>query len=160
MKRNILLVLLIVVGLGGGIAIALNTSNPKPASNTGHDATNSDGHHKTAEAPSDAIDLTDQAEVAIDIKDFAYTKQHIKIKKGTKVTWTNQDTTQHNVMKEHDGAGAAHDAPKPNEVDPDELGGPLLDKGESYSFTFNEIGSDPYHCSPHPNMKGSVTVVD
>jgi amicyanin len=106
------------------------------------------------------VDLTNQSEVAMDIKDFRYEKANIKIKKGTKVTWTNQDTIKHNVMEEHEGSGKAHDAPTPSEVDPNELAGPLLAKGESYSFTFNEVSSSPYHCSPHPYMKGSVTVVE
>ena len=135
----------------------------KPAtSNAKHDETNSDGHHNsdTETISADAEDLTNQSEVAIDIKDFKYTKANIKIKKGTTVTWTNQDSMQHNVMKAHDNDGTAHDPPTKDEVKPDVLAGQLLAKGESYSFTFNETGASPYHCSPHPYMKGSVTVVE
>lgn len=106
------------------------------------------------------VDLTSQSEVTMSIRNFKYEKPNIKIKKGTTVTWTNQDTIRHNVMLEHEGSGVAHDAPTPDEVDPTKLAGPLLAKGESYSFTFNETGTDPYHCSPHPYMKGSVTVVE
>ncbi|HTE22326.1 MAG TPA: plastocyanin/azurin family copper-binding protein [Candidatus Limnocylindria bacterium] len=105
-------------------------------------------------------DLTNQSQVTIDIKDFAYSKADIKIKKGTKVTWTNQDTVQHNAMRDYSGSGAAHDAPKKEEVKADEFAGPMLAKSESYSFTFNETGSNPYRCSPHPQMKGTITVVD
>jgi plastocyanin len=61
-------------------------------------------------------------------------------------------------MKEHDNDGDAHDAPAKDEVR--SVAGPLLARGESYSFTFNDAGSIPYHCSPHPYMKGSVTVVE
>lgn len=106
------------------------------------------------------IDLTSQSEVSMDIKDFTYEKPNIKIKKGTKVTWTNRDAIQHNVMLEHEGSSKPHDPPTKSEVDPTQLAGPLLARGESYSFTFNEAGGDPYHCSPHPYMKGSVTVVE
>ncbi len=127
-----------------------------------HDETNSDGHHNkdTEEATGPATDLTGQAQVTIDIKDFAYSQQNIKIKKGTTVTWTNQDTVEHNVMKEHSNDSNAHDAPSDSAVNPTVLAGPLLAKGESYSFTFNEVSANPYHCSPHPYMKGSVTVVE
>ena len=119
------------------------------------------GHGKGAsEDDSLVVDLTGQETVSMDIKDFAYSKPNIRIKKGTTVTWTNQDTVKHNVMLEHAGGGAAHDAPSPSEVKSDVFAGPLLAKGESYSFTFNEAGADPYHCSPHPDMKGTITVVE
>lgn len=149
----------------GGVVIVNKTNNTKStisSNNTQHDATNSDGHHNsnTETNNSPVTDLTNLSEVTMDIKDFKYEKPNIKIKKGTKVTWTNRDTIQHNVMSEHEGAEQAHDAPKPDEVKPDELAGPLLARGESYSFTFNEVSSNPYHCSPHPFMKGSVTVVE
>lgn len=133
-------------------------SIPKTAE---HDETNSDGHHnKDSESLGELVDLTNQAAVSMDIKDFKYGQPNIKIKKGTTVTWTNRDDVKHNVMKEHDDDDAAHDAPTLDEVRPGVFAGQLLAKGESYSFTFNEAGKDPYHCSPHPYMKGSVTVVE
>lgn len=107
-----------------------------------------------------AVDFTTQSEVTMDIVDYKYSQPNIRIKKGTKVTWTNQDTVQHNVMLEHEGADKAHDPPSREQVDPNKLAGPLLEKGESYSFTFNEVTINPYHCSPHPYMIGSVTVVE
>jgi amicyanin len=126
-----------------------------------HDVTNSDGHHSSNDQASGVvIDLTSQSKVSMDIKDFKYEKPKIKIKKGTIVTWTNQDAIQHNVMKEHDDDDTPHDPPSKDEVKPDVLAGQLLSRGESYSFTFNEVGNNPYHCSPHPYMKGSITVVE
>lgn len=121
----------------------------------------SDGHTPSATGEIGGIvDLTNQSEVTMDIKDFKYGKPNIKITKGTKVTWTNLDETQHNVMASHADDSDAHDAPSQDEIKPDVLAGPLLSKGESYSFTFNKVTGSPYHCSPHPDMKGSVTVVE
>lgn len=139
-----------------------NTSGGQSVTTPSHDETNSDGHHKSASNASSApvTDLTAQSQVAIEIKDFAYSQQNIKITKGTMVTWTNQDAVQHNVMKEHESDADAHDAPSKDQVKPDVLASQLLAKGESYSFTFNEVSANPYHCSPHPYMKGSVTVVE
>lgn len=126
-----------------------------------HDETNSDGHHNSDNSDlGEVADFTDQTEVAMNIKDFKYEKPNIKIKKGTTVTWTNQDATAHNVMQEHQNDNDAHDAPSKDEEKPDVLASRLLSKGESYSYTFNEVSTDPYHCSPHPYMKGSVTVVE
>lgn len=134
--------------------------NSQASETTEHDETNSDGHHGTNQDIGPVVDLTAQSTMAMDIKDMKYAQPNIKIKKGTTVTWTNQDSVGHNVMQEHTDSTTSHDAPLPNEVKPNIFAGPLLAKGESYSFPFNEVGSDPYHCSPHPYMKGSVTVVD
>lgn len=109
---------------------------------------------------SSAENLTNMAEVTIEIKDFAYTRSNIKINKGTKVTWVNRDSAEHNVMGPHEGSHAAHDAVDHHEVQEGVLAGPMLAKGSSYSFTFNSVGEYTYHCSPHPNMTGSVTVVE
>lgn len=168
MKKSTFAIVLAIAALLaiGGVVIANKTNKKESTATTNntaqHDATNSDGHHNsdTEKDNSPVIDLTSQTEVSMDIKDFKYEKPNIKIKKGTKVTWTNRDTIQHNVMREHEGSDQAHNAPKPEEVKSDELAGPLLDRGESYSFTFNEASDNPYHCSPHPFMKGSVTVVE
>lgn len=166
-KEATLVVGVLVMVLALIVGVLTLSSSPKAddksaASKAEHDETNSDGHHSsdTEINPANAEDLTRQSEVTIAIKDFKYTKSNIKIKRGTTVTWTNQDTVKHNVMQDHNDSDAAHDAPSKGEVKPDIFASQLLDKGESYSFTFNEAGTDPYHCSPHPYMKGSVTVVD
>lgn len=159
-----LVVLVFALGLIAAVFVLSPNVKEKQTAKTNaaaHDETNSDGHHNKDNVDlGDVVDLTNQSEVSMDIKDFKYEKQNIKIRKGTTVTWTNQDTVQHNVMKEHQNDDDAHNAPTKDEVKPDVLAGQLLAKGESYSFTFTEVGSDPYHCSPHPYMKGSVTVVE
>lgn len=161
MKKNVLLIGATALTVILSIILAVMLFTQSTSSPLEHDASNSDGHHNTSsEEVGELIDLTNQTEVSIDIKDFKYSKANIKIKKDTKVTWTNQDTVKHNVMKEHDNDDAAHDPPTKDEVKPDVLAGQLLAKGETYSFTFNEVGDNPYHCSPHPYMKGSVTVVE
>ena len=167
-RQNLIAIILVVfaVGLAGAILVLDNykkQAKETQSSTAEHDETNSDNHHSSGDAQEigEIVDLTNQTEVSMDIKDYKYTKPNIKIKKGTKVTWTNQDAIQHNVMLDHgDNSNAPHDAPKPDEVKSDVFAGPLLSKGESYSFTFNEVSTDPYHCSPHPYMKGSVTVVE
>lgn len=159
-KETILAVSTLVLALAVIASVFVFSSSPKtdnkPTTNTAeHNETNT-----TQSASGEVIDLTNQSEVSMNIKDFEYEKPNIKIKKGTKVTWTNQDAIKHNVMADHQGSDQAHDPPTKEKVDPNEFAGPLLAKGESYSFTFNEVSSSPYHCSPHPYMKGSVTVVE
>jgi len=166
-KETVLAIVLVVGALALCVGVLL-TSTPKSEStkkqSSGDMGMQDHDMSKMNDQPDQELgtilDLTNQSEVSIDIKDFEYEKPNIKIKKGTKVTWTNRDTIQHNVMLEHEGSSKPHDPPTKSEVDPTQFAGPLLAKGESYSFIFNEARSDPYHCSPHPYMKGSVTVVE
>ncbi len=178
MKNTIILAVLVFLVAAGGSFVFTKRANEAQATkefleeyqalvdkeNAGtatstHSTTGTESHGSNQESNS-SIDLTNQPEVVMNIKDFKYEKQDIRIKKGTKVTWVNQDAMEHNVMLEHINGDKAHGAPKANEVDSTKLAGPLLAKGESYSFIFNKVGLSPYHCSPHPYMKGSVSVVE
>ena len=86
--------------------------------------------------------LADSATVTVEIKDFAFNPATITIKKGTTVTWTNQDSAPHTVTSESGN----------------ELDSPTLSKGQSYSHTFNEVGTFSYYCTIHPRIKGNVVV--
>lgn len=105
----------------------------------------------------EVVDLTSEELITVKIKNFEYVPKNIKIKNGTKVTWVNEDDVKHNVMLDHEDSDKPHDAALGQ--DPNKFEGPLLAKGESYSFTFNQASENPYHCSPHPWMKGKVEVV-
>lgn len=89
--------------------------------------------------------MTESAqEVKVDITGFKFAPATLTVKKGTKVTWTSQDSVKHNASSS----------------DNEGFKGPLLAKGESYSYTFNQVGTYNYICDPHPFMKGSVTVTE
>lgn len=80
------------------------------------------------------------------IKDFAFGPKSITVKKGTTVTWTNRDSAKHDIT--------------PEKEDGDFVASKLLAKGESYNFTFDQLGTYPYYCSPHPYMKAAVEVIE
>lgn len=155
---------LAVLAVVGGIGLTMKEQKDEPqlaAASKGATGHQEGGHDENPTVDEGlVVDLTNQSAVRMNIKDFAYHLPNIRIKKGTTVTWTNLDAVKHNVMLEHADGGTAHDAPAPDEVKPDVFAGPLLAQGESYSFTFNEASANPYHCSPHPNMKGKITVVE
>ena len=95
------------------------------------------------------VDMTNSKDVQVVIRDLSYTPSAIRIKKGTKVTWVNEDNVGHNVV--------ADDAP--------DTGGlpktaPLMGRSQSQSVTFTRVGTFNYHCTPHAFMRGSVQVVD
>jgi len=89
-------------------------------------------------------------EQAMAIKDFAYAPANIQINAGDTVTWTNLE-----AVIPHDVSTSIPDQPPP--VLPFES--PLLQTGESFTFTFSTPGVYQYFCSLHPTMLGYITVV-
>ena len=77
----------------------------------------------------------------VSIDDFAFSPDSIEVKRGTELTWHNQDVAPHTVTSTADA------------FDSD-----TLDQGSSFSFRFSEPGTFDYRCLIHPDMKGSVTV--
>ena len=61
--------------------------------------------------------------------------------KGDTVVWTNRMGMNHTVT-----------------ADNGEFDSGVLGKNKSFSYTFDTIGSVPYHCEIHPNMIGKVTI--
>jgi plastocyanin len=76
---------------------------------------------------------------AIAIKGFAFSPKELSINKGDTVTWTNEDSAVHNVVG---GILKSKD----------------LAKGESFSYTFADVGTYDYICTYHPSMKGKIIV--
>lgn len=80
--------------------------------------------------------------VTINIKDYAYSKKTVTVKKGTIIKWVNKDSMKHDVNSKKVGG------PK----------GPLLSKNKSYSWRAETKGTYSYFCSPHPYMKAKIIV--
>src|SRR5947209_7178051 len=75
--------------------------------------------------------------VSITIQNFAFQPPTMTIPVGTTVTWTNMDSASHTSTSD------AGDAVT--------WSSPLLPTGGTFSFTFTQAGTFPYHCSVHPN---------
>jgi plastocyanin len=85
---------------------------------------------------------------AVTVQNFAFSPANLQVAKGTTVTWTNRDAAEHQVASDAAGtipAGGLFQSP-------------ALPDGGAYSFTFNDVGTFPYHCTIHPSMKGTITV--
>ena len=93
------------------------------------------GSDPSKETP--AIGVT---EVRLD--DFAFAPANIVIDAGTTVTWTNYDGVGHTVTSD----------------DGDELESGLFSQTQTFRHTFDTPGEYYYHCEPHSNMHGLVTV--
>ncbi len=77
----------------------------------------------------------------ITIKDFAFTPSTLTIEKGANVTWVNDDTVAHRINSDTQ-LFTSND----------------LNKGDTFTYQFNDTGTFPYHCGIHLYMKGTIIV--
>jgi plastocyanin len=82
---------------------------------------------------------------AVQMVDACFTSTVLYVDRGTEVTWTNRDATDHNVV----GVGGSWG-------DPDTTIAP----GDSVSYRFDGDGVYPYACWIHPGMIGAIVVGD
>ena len=94
-------------------------------------------------------DMTSQSEVTVKLSQIMFEPQNIKISKGTRVTWVNNDSVEHYVNTDSHPAHTYF--PEQNSK--------ALKNGDTYSITFETAGIYPYHCSAHAQtMAGSILV--
>ena len=83
----------------------------------------------------------------VPIKNIEFTVDELTVKKGTVVTWRNDDTALHDVVFDDANMSAANS-------------NRLLKQGETHSYKFTEVGTFAYHCTPHPFMRAKIKVVE
>jgi plastocyanin len=72
----------------------------------------------------------------------SYNPNPIEIKVDDTVTWVNDDSSAHTVTSSNDST----------------LDSDIMRRGETFSFTFDNVGEYPYFCTLHPSMVGTVIV--
>jgi plastocyanin len=92
-----------------------------------------------AQLPAEAFGST-----IVIIRDFAFTPAQVQVRPGTKVTWVN--------------CGASGEDAHTSTADGGTWTSQLLAPGATFTREFPNAGAFPYHCQPHPQMTGSVTV--
>lgn len=95
-------------------------------------------------------DMRNQKEVTVRMSQIMFEPMELRISKGTKVTWLNDDEATHYVNT--DSHPAHTHIPNFNSK--------ALNKGDNYSFTFEEAGAYPYHCSAHASTMAGAIVVE
>ncbi|CAK4863924.1 unnamed protein product [Aphanomyces euteiches] len=78
----------------------------------------------------------------VEISNYAFSVPVLTVEVGSTVTWTNKDEAKHNAQAV-DGSFAL----------------PLLEQGESGSFTFTKAGEYDYYCLPHKSMMTAKIIV-
>ncbi|MBI5157171.1 MAG: cupredoxin domain-containing protein [Acidimicrobiia bacterium] len=82
----------------------------------------------------------------------AYDPLDLTIPVNTTVRWTNADSQVHTVTSgASNGIVGTPDGRFASE---------FLNPNDTFVFTFTEAGTYPYFCTPHPWMKGTVTVTE
>ena len=79
--------------------------------------------------------------VVAKIAQYKFPTDAVRIPAGATVVWVNDDVAEHTVT-----------------FDGTEPGSPMIAPGGTFSHRFDRPGTYPYHCTPHPFMKGVVIV--
>jgi plastocyanin len=77
----------------------------------------------------------------VNIQNFAYVPAGMHINVGDMITWTNQDAVIHTATSDNGVWNSGN-----------------LSQGQSYSFTFTNTGTYPYHCAIHTFMMDTIFV--
>jgi len=79
----------------------------------------------------------------VEIKDFKYSPATLTVKAGEKITVTNKDVAGHSVTSDD---GKSFDSG-------------VLSQDQSIVITAPAVaGTYPFHCTPHPSIKGTLVV--
>ncbi|HEX6601220.1 MAG TPA: cupredoxin family copper-binding protein [Solirubrobacterales bacterium] len=79
----------------------------------------------------------------VDIVEFTYQPDPVVVQVGGKVIWQNQDTAPHTATADDESWDTG-----------------TIEKGKIGSETFKEAGTFAYFCEIHPDMRGTVEVVE
>ena len=79
----------------------------------------------------------------VQVVDFAFEPGMLTVPAGATVTWTNAGSRTHTVTADDGSFDSGR-----------------LDPGEQFSQTFDQPGTFTYHCGFHPEMQGSIVVIE
>ena len=116
---------LLALALGGSLFLGCGSSSKKSATKSASTAKSSGGD-------------------TVQIKGFAFSPSTLNVKAGTKVTWTNNDSTDHTVTADKSDATTFQSG--------------HLGNGKTFWFMFEKPGTYKYFCSIHNYMKASIVV--
>ena len=91
------------------------------------------------------------AAASVSIQNFAFTPKTLTISPGTTVTWTNNDSTPHNVTSTR--------SLSLNSPTTGVFASSTLSQGQTFSFTFSAKGVYFYECSIHKSLPAMHAVI-
>jgi plastocyanin len=123
----------ILLALGAVLAVALAVAGCGGGGNSSSSASTS--------TPA-ASSSSSGGGVQIKMQNIAFSPNATTIKVGQKVTWTNDDSTNHNVTAQSGASFKSND----------------FGNGGTFSFTPTKAGTIKYVCTIHPGMTATLTV--
>lgn len=133
--------LIVIAAVAGGVFIISGRGDNEESTGANQQTTPSTTQNSGSSTTNNQTPATTDK---VSISNFAFSPTDITVKKGTTVTWTNNDSVAHTI--EFD----TNDIPKSE----------TLGNGQTYSFMFNDEGTFNYICGIHPSMHGTVTVTE
>ena len=127
--------LVLLAACGGGSTTTVSTSTPTTV------PTNTPTTAPTATPTTASTSTPTGNGTSVTIMSFAFSPASLRVKTGTKVTWTNKDAVTHTVTADQ---GAFNSG--------------LLSPENSFSFTFTQAGTYSYHCNIHHSMTATIIV--
>lgn len=134
-KSSVIGIVIVVVAIVGLGIFALG----------GKDSNDIDSMKRDNKSSSKNSDSMMVAPNIVVMNNLDFLQKEITVKKGTTVTWKNEDTAKHSVIFDDSSVGAVE-------------GSKLIGNGEELKFTFDKSGEFSYSCGPHPFMKAKVIV--
>jgi plastocyanin len=95
-----------------------------------------------ASSTSTAASSSSGGGVAIKMQNIQFAPKDVTVKVGQKVTWTNDDSVDHNVTAQSGADFKSKD----------------FGNGGTFSFTPDKAGTIKYVCTIHPGMTATLTV--
>ena len=124
---------LVPAACGGDDDTEPNRPEANPDPTMGGEATeDASGGGSTAEGTREVV-----------MRDFKFEPSELTVKVGQSVTWRNEDSDKHDAFSEEAGLDTAD-----------------IGKGDTATFQPDEAGTIEYICSLHPQMKGTLDVVE
>lgn len=132
-----IIVVILLVAIGGYFVYYANPGSTYKAVTPNETNTTTNTNTPPAENPqqNQPINLAG----SVTIENFAFNPGTLTVKEGATVVWTNQDSAPHKIKS-------------------DTFNSAVMNRGESFQFTFSKAGEYNYFCSIHPSMKGKIIV--
>jgi plastocyanin len=136
----IVTVIVVIAAIALGNKNNENAATPPPAPTSSTNSSSKESTNSGTATPSPQAG----EKSSVSIVNMSFSPTSTSIKKGTAVTWTNNDSVAHTVTAD---TGSAFDSGN-------------LNPGKTFSHTFDTAGTFAYHCTYHSNMHGTVTVTE
>ena len=132
---------LVACGGGGSDSTSSEAETAPPASEETAETSEAGEETETESEPAPSGEAAKSEKV--DIVEFTYQPDPVVVQVGGKVIWQNQDAAPHTATADDESWDTG-----------------TIEKGKIGSETFKDPGTFAYFCEIHPDMRGTVEVVE